>query len=60
MTNIGRAMDSRDMELKAVKMIQRKDFLLKRIRETPVISGDNAEWQIRDICMTGGEGIEGE
>lgn len=36
MTNIGRAMDSRDMELKAVKMIQRKDFLLKRIRETPL------------------------
>lgn len=35
-TNIGRAMDSRDMELKAVKMIQRKDFLLKRIRETPL------------------------
>ena len=36
MTNIGRAMDSRDMELKAVKMIQRKDFLLKRISETPL------------------------
>lgn len=36
MTNIGRAMDSRDMELKAVKMIQRKDFLLKRIREPPL------------------------
>ncbi len=26
----------------------------------PVISGDNAEWQIRDICIAGGEGIEGE
>lgn len=36
MTNIGRAMDSRDMEQKAIKMIQHKDFLLKRIQEKPV------------------------
>lgn len=29
-------MDSRDMEQKAIKMIQHKDFLLKRIQEKPV------------------------
>ena len=35
-THVGQAMDSRDMEQKAIKMIQHKDFLLKRIQEKPV------------------------
>ena len=35
-THVGQAMGSRDMEQKAIKMIQHKDFLLKRIQEKPV------------------------
>lgn len=35
-THVGQAMDSRDMEQKVIKMIQHKDFLLKRIQEKPV------------------------
>ena len=35
-THVGQTMDSRDMEQKAIKMIQHKDFLLKRIQEKPV------------------------
>ena len=42
-THVGQAMDSRDMEQKAIKMIQHKDFLLKRIQEKPAFSGDDRE-----------------
>ena len=36
MTHVGQSMDRMDMEVKAGKMIKRKDFLLKRIQEKPV------------------------
>ncbi len=51
MTHVGQSMDSRDMELKAIKMIQRKDFLLKRIRETPLFQETMQNGKFRTFAL---------
>lgn len=42
---------TQEMKLKAIKMIQRKDFLLKRIRETPLFQETMQNGKFRTFAL---------